>query len=328
METPQQPNMDPIQILQNSENISIRYRVLTELLGREKSDPEIREIEARIPESKSIQKIFSKMHPEGYWLQKNPRTKRVVGEGVEYGSFATTHYVLSYLMEFGLTRDHEIVERAAERYLNLQSSDGDFWLYMSCLNGLNIRTFSRLGYNNDPRILKTLDLMLNTRRSDYGYLCKMHEKRSKRKKSCYRGSLKMLMAFAEFPEVWNHPRCLELVEYFTNRKGIFNSKRVHYVNKDMERITFPITWGSNNWELLLTLSRMGYGKDPKLNEAWELLDSRLDENGFYPIDYFPSQIPIKVGQKKQANEWITFYVLLAKKYRDSQQFTRNKKGRI
>ncbi len=307
--------METLNKLLASESPSIRYRTLTELLDKDKSDAEVKELLESIANSLPVKSIFEKMHPEGYWLQKNPRTGEIAGEGVEYGAFATTHYVLSYLMELGLTKEHPIVARATERYLNLQKEDGDWWNHMSCLTGLNIRTFIRLGYKDDRRVKKSIELMLNTARKDNGYLCDMHENRRKNKKSCYRGALKMLLAFSEIPEVWEQKRCKELVEYFMTRKGIFNSKLNQYVNKDIGCISFPITWRANNWELLLALSKMGLGNDPKLSEAWGLLESRKSEEGFYTLDHTPTQSPFKVGTKGKANEWITFYILLAMKYR-------------
>ncbi len=38
--------------------------------------------------------------------------------------------------------------------------------------------------------------------------------------------------------------------------------------------------------------------------------------GFYPLDSTPAQSPWKVGRKGIANPWVTFYVLLAMKFRD------------
>ena len=296
---------------------SLKYRVLTDLLDYKHDNPEIIELEKQIPDSTAVKKILERMHPDGYWLQTNPRTKVIAGDGVKYGAFASTHYCLSYLSELGLTKENPIVAKAAERYLNLQKEDGDFWLHMSCLSGYNLLTFIRFGYREDKRVQKTIDLMLNTERNDGGYLCEMHEKRSKKKKSCVRGAAKVLMAFAELPEYWQHPRCLDLVNYFLSRNAIYNSKLTGLVSRDMKGFSFPMTWGTNIWEILLALSKMGYGKDKRLNDAWELLESKKNNDGTYNLDHTPSQSPWKVGNRGMANPWLTFYILLAKKFRDS-----------
>jgi len=172
------------------ENPSLRCRTMVELLGRSPDDPEALGSKRQIAESLSVKGLLGAMHPDGYWLQRHPGKDKMLGEGVEYGAFGTTHYCLSYLAELGMDRTDAQVAKAAERYLSLQKEDGDFFQHFSCLLGLNIRTFALLGYRNDPRVKKSIDLLLNTERPDGGYLCDMHEGKYKTKpvKSCFRGS--------------------------------------------------------------------------------------------------------------------------------------------
>lgn len=154
--------------LLEKENPSVRYRTFTELLDKSRDDREIIEIKNKIPYSKSVKTLLGKMHPEGYWLQKNPRTNEVLGEGVEYGAFGTTHYCLSYLAELGMDNSDPQIAKAAERYLNLQKNDGDFCRHYSCLLGYNVRTFVMLGYKDDTRVKRSVNLLLNTDRPDGG----------------------------------------------------------------------------------------------------------------------------------------------------------------
>jgi hypothetical protein len=310
-----------IEHLLNSKYASIKLRCHTEILGTDKKSPILLELQKEIEQSDSVVAILKKMHPDGYWLQKNRRTGKITGNGVEYGSYSTTHFALSYLSELGLTKSHPLVQKSANRYLNLMAEDGDWWNHMSCLYAYNIRTFVHLGYRTDARLQKTIDLLLQTKRYDGGYLCDMHENKRKTKpvKSCYRGAVKALLAFSELPEYWNHPRCLELLNYFFTRKIIYKSNSADYVNKDVRNTSFPITWGANTFEVLLALSKMGFGNDPRLAEAWNLLENHKLENGLYKLDSTPSQCLFKVGRRGEENDWITFYILLAKKHRDKDK---------
>jgi hypothetical protein len=298
-------------------NPSIKYRTNIELLEKKLSDQETLKNKTKISKSSPVQILLEKMHPDGYWLQKNPRTKEVLGDGVKYGSFVTTHYYLSYLAELGIDKRDKQVAKAAERYLSLQKSDGDFLRHYSCLLAYNIRTFLLLGYREDPRLQRSINLLLSTDRHDGGYLCDMHEGKYKTKptKSCIRGSVKALLAFSLLPEYWEHERCLKLVNYFLRRGGIYKSTDPSlFANKDMERNSFPITWRANVFEILYSLSRMGYGNDERLEKAWRHLESKRDEHGRYYLDWTPSQSPWKVGGRGEPNKWITFYSLLAHKY--------------
>lgn len=163
--------MNVVDWLLEPENPSVRYRTLTELLDRNDDEPEVIATKKSIVSSEQVTKILKKMDPDGYWLQKNPRTGRIVGDGVEYGAYATTHFCLAYLAELGLDNQHPKVILAADRYLGLQQTDGDFYRHLSCLYGYNIRTFVMLGFRKDPRIQKSIDLMLATTRPDGGFLC-------------------------------------------------------------------------------------------------------------------------------------------------------------
>ena len=184
---------------------------------------------------------------------------------------------------------------------------------------MNIRTFIMLGYENDSRVKKSIDLLLTTERPDGGYLCDIHEGRYKIKpvKSCVRGSVKALLAFSYLPRYWKHERIGKLVDYFILRDGIFKKTNLNeFVNKDMERISFPITWRANVFEILLALSKMGYGKHNRLERAWNVLDAKIDEKGRYSLDWTPSQSPWKVGKRNAPNKWISFYAYLAHKFKE------------
>lgn len=307
--------------LLEANNPSIRYRTLTELLDRDPGDLEVLQARGEIAESKLAANIFSKMHPDGYWLQKKPSKDEFVGEGTEYGAYATTHFCLAYLAELGLDRQHPQVSKAAERYLNLQAADRDFFRHLSCLYGYNIRTYIMLGYRRDSRVQKSIDLLLTAERPDGGYLCDLHEGKYKTRatKSCIRGSAKALLAFSELREYWDHPRCQALVEYFLKREVLFRTSDLDQaINHDVTRTHFPITWRAGLTEMLYALSKMGYGANAELNRAWEILESKRDDEGKYCLDWTPKQALLKPGKRGQANKWVTFYALLSLKFKSER----------
>lgn len=301
--------------LLKSKSPSIRKRCLIELEGYDPSCSEIKSLNEAIIKSKPVVQLLEKMHPDGYWLQKKTKSELVFGDGVEYLSYSTTHFVLSYLMELGLDKDHPKLSLACERYLNLLNMEGDWWNNMSCLTGMNIRTFVKLGYVNDERVHRAMSHLLESSRYDGGFLCDMHEKKSGKKKSCYRGSVKVLLALAELPALWGKECSKKLVDYFIRRNGIYSTDLQRYVTKDIEKFSFPITWKANAWEVLLAISKMGYGNHKAFFGSWRLLESKLTQNHKVVLDFTPSPCPFKVGKKGEENEWLTFYACLATKYK-------------
>jgi len=300
---------------------SVRYRTYTELLGLSAAAPEAVSARTAIPASADVRGILDRMNPAGYWLQRNPRTQAVVGDGSEYGSLATTHFCLSYLAHLGMDRTDKKVALAANRYLDLMQPDGDWYKHFSCLYGYNIQTFIMLGYREDKRLQQTVKLLMDSARSDGGYLCDMHEvtKGRRKVKSCIRGSLKSLTAFCELGrQYWGHASCQKLLDYFLDRGGIYSRKDPQLpVNKDVQTMIFPFHWRAGLVEVLYTLSRMGFGKDPRLDSAWKLLAAKADPKGRFILEWTPTQSPWKVGKRGQPNKWMTLYALLAMQARES-----------
>ncbi len=312
--------------LLETENPSVRYRTLTELLDVAPDDPQVRQARAQILESKPVQKIFAKMHPDGYWLYKGK------GAGIEYAMSSSTHFILAILAELGLDRQDERIARAVERYLNLTEPDvpnpniwqipPDYRNHQSCLYAYNLRTFVMFGYGDDPRIRERIAVLLADERHDGGYLCDRATFKPTTK-SCIRGSVKALMAFAVLPELWETPRCRQLVEYFLRRRVLFRSTRPEeIIRKELMQTIFPFTIGGSLLEPLYALSRMGYGRDERLKPAWAILESKQDPSGRYPLDWHPPTY-FNPGQKGLPNKWITFYTYLAYQYRDKRELSIN-----
>lgn len=302
-------------LLEESEP-SIRYRTLTELLDMPGSDPLARATCEQIHTSQAVNRIFSRMHPDAYWGYNGH------GAGVTYVDYITTHFTLAFLAELGMTRDDARIGRAVDRYLGFQQPDGDFHRHFSCLNGYNLRTLIMLGYRDDPRVQRIIDLLVQTTRSDGGYLCDLHEGKHKTRpvKSCLRGSQKVLLGYAMLPELWESAPCQELVAYFLNRRVYHRTSQPDEVIRDECTATlFPFTWRSGLLESLYALSKMGYGDHPALEPAWDQLETKRDDQGRYILDWTPTRTHFKVGKRGEANKWVTLYAHLALKYRESSR---------
>ncbi len=307
--------------LLESTDPSVRYRTLTELLGVSSTHSDAISARKGIPASAPVRQILGSMHPSGYWLQRNPRTHAMVGDGVEYGSFATTHFCLSYLAHLGMDRTDPSIALAANRYLDLVQPDGDWGGHLSCLFGYNIQTLIMLGFGSDKRLKQSIRLLLESARPDGGYLCDPHEAKSgrRRPKSCVRGSLKALSAFYELgQQYWDQTSCKGLIDYFLNRDGIFAmTDRARLVNKDAGLMIFPFHWRAGLVEVLYILSKLGHGRDLRLDRAWTLLGTKSDKAGRFILDWTPGQSLWKVGMRGQPNKWMTLYALLAYKAREN-----------
>lgn len=318
--TSMRANSKVIDWLLEVENPSVRYRTLTELLGHSAMEPGVIFTKKQIASSSPVTLLFSKMNPEGFWAYNHHR-RGLAGEGLRYHDFWTTHFNLAHLAELAMDREDARVDKAVNRYLGLQQPDGDFDGHMSCLYSYNLRTFVLLGYARDKRVRKLVSLLVANDRFDGGFLCDALEGKHglSPTKSCIRGSVKALAAYAEFPELWASPRCKALVDYFLKRHGVFRStkatsnRRQKPILPELAETRFPFVWRATVLEILYALSRMGHGRHPALDECWALLESHRDGQGRYILSreergsYF---VPNKQGDPCK---WITLYALLAHK---------------
>jgi hypothetical protein len=299
--------IDPqvIDWLLEDENPSVQYRALTELLDRPPGDPQAQQARAQIPTSKPVRRIFSKMHPDGYWLYRGK------GDDVDYAMSSSTHFVLAFLAELGLDRGDDRVSMAAERYLALDPPD--FHTHQSCLYAYNLRTFVMLGYGDDPRVRHRAEVLVADDRWDGGYLCD-RSTFSAKTKSCIRGSVKALTAFAALPELWDSERCQKLVSYFLKRRVFYRMTEPDQIIRDeLVATIFPFGIPGSLLETLLALSVMGYGQHEALSDAWRRLAAKKDEAGRYILDWYPPSY-FTPGKKGAVNKWVTLYAYLALKH--------------
>ena len=290
-------------------NAPVRYRPLIALLDEVKDSPRVQQARVRIPEDRKVKRIFKHMHPDGYWMHRGK------GDTVDYAMSKSTHFVLTALAELGLDREDERVAKALDRYLNLDPPDTINC--QSCLYAYNIRSFVMLGYRDDPRVQVRIEVLLNDVRHDGGYLCKRASFNEKTK-SCIRGSIKALTAFAVLQELWDSPRCKQLVDYFLHRRLFYRMDRPDEIIREREltSVIFPPVIGESLLEMLGALSTMGYGKHPALQPAWDRLANKTDDQGRVVLDGYPPTL-FTPGPKGEVNKWTTLYAQLALKARES-----------
>ena len=287
-------------------NPSIRYRTMTGLLDYPKDDPEVIAVKGQIPDWKVVKKILDLIHEDGDW----PWT----------GGYESPELGFNYLGEVGIDSSSEKVAKAVEVFLSRQKENGQFpniyfktktgdirWDDQSCYIAMMVRGFVRMGFGDDPRVQKSIDFLLMQNRWDGGYLCtKSYVKSGRRTKSCIRGSKSVLMLFAELPELWDTPQCLNLLNYFLERKVFYRHGNFDEFVKGPPRLIYPFYWEFDLLGILLALSKMGYGNHPDVVDAWKFLDDKVNEDGTFNLDWTMPKCVYKIGKKGEPNKWITF----------------------
>ena len=283
---------------------SIRYRTMTELLGMSANDVETRSTRDRIAGSAPVELLFSAMQADGSWRYAY---RDQINRYFKYLSAS-----LCYAAELGLDANDNRVARAVRHLFSLQKADGDFHRHYSCYNGLLLRALDRLGFEAEEhaRLLRTL--VLESIRHDGGYHCDLRPRRGRRAptpyKSCIKGSLKSLLAFAEDPELSQTEECRRLVGYFLKRRLIFRTDTPSVpVVREITRLSFPITYHPALMEPLYAMSLLGYGARTELDDAWAILLSKADEDGRMRLEKSVPWNHLRCGTRGRQSKWLTLY---------------------
>ncbi|HEY3378087.1 MAG TPA: hypothetical protein VGL77_11400 [Armatimonadota bacterium] len=226
-------------------------------------------------------------------------------------------YGLTALAESGLTRNDVPIDTEVDRLLAqpFDANCGDYML---------LRALVMLGYGTDPRVEERLIRMTDTQLPDGGWLC-LHrlEKMTRTPKSCMKAAMHAVLLAGErqkrgLPNSGGHA----LVQYFLKRRLCYRmdnpTQLALHARPGLRTIDafFPIEVMRVSLPVLLeALAALGLGQASELQEAWNMLEAKLDAlgrislEGTLPKSYLPKE---RVGRP---GKWVTLYAWLAYKYR-------------
>jgi hypothetical protein len=188
-----------------------------------------------------------------------------------------------------------------------------------------LRAMVMLGYGTDRRVIERLEQMNNARLSDGGWLC-LHRVRQMERvpKSCIKVNMHGLLLAAELKKRGIEiPGNEKLVRYFLKRRLFYRMDKpdqfvLNQPGRRMTEVIFPQEYFHVGLPVLLdALAALGAGGAAELDEAWNLLEAKKDQDGKVPLEgtlpgnkaYLPKE---RVGRP---SKWGTLYATLAWKNR-------------
>lgn len=258
---------------------SIRYLTLTRLAGRREADPEVREAKGRIPSTGWVADILSRRNSAGWWVRDR---------GWLEPRFTATHWNMLALADLGATRSIPEVAESAE-----------YWMGKSPLRGGGVGGFGKgkghhcytanmargliqLGYADDLRVRKTLDWLVKTAHPKGGWSCRFVKDGPAPSRSL--DAWEGLAAFAVFPRSEWTPAMTRVVErsaeYYLGRELHNQGDRYD----PWYRFHWPVHYYYDLLVGLDVLTALGYGDDPRLGFALELLRKKRRTDGRWNLD--------------------------------------------
>jgi hypothetical protein len=314
-------------------NPSVRYLTLTNILDREKTDPEAKRAKEEIMLSGVVPKIL-KRQEAGSW---NSPGRFYVDK------YKGTVWQLIILAEHEADGNSRQVRDACE-YILRCSQDPDSYGFayhqrggndggrhsevVPCLTGNMIWSLIKLGYLDDERVRKGIEWIAKYQRFDDGAdthpegwpydryeMCWGNH-------SCHMGVVKALKALSVVPKEQRSRNVSAAIERgcdYLLAHRIY--KQSHNLSKTAKpgwlKLQFPLMYQTDILENALVLLDLGI-KDTRMQEAIDKIGSKQNSDGKWNLEgTFNGRFQVDIEVKGKPSKWITYRALrVLKKYNE------------
>jgi hypothetical protein len=266
--------------------------------------------------------ILDAQYPEGFWVKPG---------GGYSPKYRSTVWQILFLAELGADPSDEQVQQGCEYVLSHSvASNGAFSCYQKpvpsgaipCLNGNLLFALQRLGYADDARVRTALDWLARsiTGEDQFEYLksgtsgprfaCSANEGQP-----CAWGGNKAMRALLAVPSRQRTPvikRAIEAGgEFLLSRDpAVADYPYTKRVSSTWFKFGFPLSYWSDVLETTGVLVEAGYGRDPQLANALELILSKQDDQARWKLENALSgKMWADIEEKGKPSKWVTLRAL-------------------
>ncbi len=312
----------------------VRYLALRDLAGLLVGDPELVAAQKAAYSHGPISVVLANMHPDGYWCQPGP--------GYTPKCFSTV-WSLILLSQLGASAAlDERVARACAYLLDRSlTSRGQFTMKgvpsstIDCLQGNLCAALLVLGCN-DPRLEQAFEWMARSVTGEglapnsepdaplryYAYKCgPLFACGFNDKFSCGWGAVKVMLAFGKLPRKRRTPIVERAIQQGVDfLLGVdpatagYSTRAGSKPSRNWWKFGFPVFYVADILQIVEALTALGYGGDPRLANALDLVRQKQDDRGRWALEYdYTGKTWVDFGPKKQPNKWVTLRALRALK---------------
>jgi hypothetical protein len=140
---------------------------------------------------------------------------------------------------------------------------------------------------------------------------------SNNRKPCAWGAVKTMLAFAKLPETARTPLIRSAIdtgiEFLLGRDPAVADYPTGWNTKPSRswfRFGFPLFYVTDVLQNLEVLTRLGYGPDPRLAAAMQLLLGKQQEQGRWKMEYtYNGKTWVDIEEKSRPSKWVTLRAL-------------------
>jgi hypothetical protein len=321
---------DSLSWLLEPETPGVRYLALRDLLDRATADAELRAARKAAHQKGPIADVLDNMNKEGYWVEPGP------GYNPKYRS---TVWAVILLSQLGASvEEDKRIEKACAYLLDHALAEGGQFTASGapsgtadCLQGNLLWALLELGVD-DPRLDKVFEWMA---RSVTGEGIAPVEDRkaavryyagkcgptfacgSNNKLPCAWGGAKVMLAFGRLTKKGQTPVIKRAIQHGVDflfsvdpAEASYPSGFASKPSGNWWKFGFPVFYVTDLLQIVEALAMLGYGNDPRLARAVELVLEKQDSNGRWALEYdYAGKTWVDFGAKKQPNKWVTLRAL-------------------
>jgi hypothetical protein len=326
-------NSNPIPWLleEDANNPGVRYFAQLELEERAKDDPEVLAAQQKVMHSGPVPVILAAQSPDGNWASSG------AGYNPKYRS---TVWSISLLAQLAADGSDPRVRRGCEYILDhARSVYGGFSAdarpggMIHCLQGNLGAALLDLGWSGDARLEQALDWLARSvtgegiapaeekdapiryyrsGNSQPGFICSANNHRA-----CAWGAIKSMLALSKTPPERRTPVIQEAIQvgidFLLGKDPAVADYPTPFDSKPSQswfRFGYPLFYVTDVLQNLEVLTALGYGCDPRLKPALELLLDKQDAQGRWKMEYtYNGKTWVDIEEKGQASKWVTLRVL-------------------
>ena len=291
-----------VERLLESENPSIRYFALKDLLDEPSNSTRLRAEQAKISGGLFVRSLLSGQQADG-------------GFGVHpYAKWTGAHWRLVSLVELGIPTRHPKAVKMAGPVLEwltgekhrdgIKKVEGRARAHAS-MEGNALAACSKIGLGDDEKVRTLAQALLESQWPDGGWNC---DPRPEADHSSFHESLIPLWGLTEYVKATGSRGYRKAIdracEFFLKHKLYRSCKDGRLIKQEWLKLHYPCYWHYDLLQGLLILSRAGKLGDPRTREALDLITHKRRKDGkWQPGAYYWRRPSSTVEAKRSKDEY-------------------------
>ena len=228
------------------------------------------------------------------------------------------YWDLFFLADIGLAAGDLDINRDIEEILARQSPDGTYSLDSGmspdyfCLSAIPLATFAGLGYRDDPRVGRYVQMLLNARCAGGGWHCA----EGRGNTGCPMANLNVLMLLGQYPQYRDDPALAGavnlLLKHWERRQEGWR-KDGFGVGRRFQSLEYPaIKYGILRVIDVLSLFPMAL-RSPAFRDMLAFIQKKSSGGRYFAETVSNAYAGFDFGQTREPSRWLTFLITRAEK---------------